>query len=110
MAVKTTGAEFKAFYSDESIWPEDSWHDDAILSVDGVDQSDGIDVDTLSDTATVMIEGGYVKGLEDEEPSLEAYFKRWRKKQNTVMFAVSCDKSVADAVKAAIRAAGGKVG
>lgn len=109
MAVKTIGAEFKAFYADESLWPKDSWHDDASLSVDGVEQPDGIDVDNLSDTAVVTIEGGFVKGIDDDEPSLETFFKRWRKQQNTTIFTVSCDKSIVDAVKAAIRAAGGKV-
>jgi len=26
--IKTTGAEFKRFYSDATTWPDDVWHDD----------------------------------------------------------------------------------
>lgn len=112
MGVKTTGAEFKKFYGDNSLWPKGTYHDDAILFVDGVEQEDGIDTETLSDEATVYIEGGYLVGPQwenNEGPSLEIYFKRWRKAQSTTLLSVECDKSVLEAVKAAIRNAGGKV-
>jgi len=109
MSVKMTGAEFKEFYADESIWPQDTWHEDAFMYVDGTEHPDGIDVDKLSDTSVVEISGGFIVGLDDEEPSLETYFKRWRKKKNTTMFVVQCDKSIVEAVRAAIKQAGGKV-
>lgn len=114
MATKTTGAEFKRFYNDKQFWPDDggdTYHDDAVLKVDGEYQEDGIDTDTLADTAVVTIEGGFVCGpaLAGKEPSLEAYFKRWRKGQTIALFLVECDTQVIDAVKAAIRAAGGRV-
>lgn len=109
MAVKMTGAEFKEFYSDEEFWPEDSWHEDAYMSVDGIEFPDGIDVDELSDTSVVELSGGFVVGLKGEEPALDTYFRRWRKKQNTTTFVVKCDKSIVDAVKSAIKHAGGKV-
>lgn len=114
MATKTTGAEFKRFYNDDKYWPEDdgnTWHEDALLSIDGVVQEDGIDIQVLADDAEVKIQGGVVYGpqWEGNEPSLEAYFKRWKKKQSTVSFLVECDQSRLDAVKAAIKAAGGRV-
>ena len=111
MAVKTTGAEFKRFYADESFWPEDTWHDGALITIDGEDQEDGIDVDTLADHAIVKIEGGAVMGPKWEEggPSLETYFRRWRKQQTVMVFTVECDNSQLDAVKAAIKAAGGRI-
>lgn len=114
MATKTTGAEFKRFYNDKKFWPDDdggTYHDDAVLKVDGEIQEDGIDTDTLADTAAVTIEGGFVCGpsLNGREPSLETYFKRWLKTQTTASFLVECDAKVIDAVKAAIRAAGGRV-
>ena len=111
MAVKTTGAEFKRFYADESFWPEDTWHDGALITIDGEDQEDGIDVDTLADHSIVKIEGGEVMGPKWEEsgPSLETYFRRWRKQQTVMVFTVECDNSQLDAVKAAIKAAGGRI-
>lgn len=113
MATKTTGAEFKRFYNDKKFWPDDgdTYHDDAVLTVDGKVQVDGVDADTLADAAVVTIEGGFVCGpaLMGEEPSLEAYFKRWLKTQTTASFLVECDASMLDAVKAAILAAGGRV-
>jgi len=109
MAVKMTGSEFKEFYADEDFWPEDTWHEDAYMSVDGTEYPDGIDVDELSDTSVVELSGGFVVGLDGEEPALDTYFKRWRKKQTTTTFVVKCDKSIVEAVKAAIKQAGGKV-
>jgi len=45
----------------------------------------------------------------DEGPSLETYFRRWRKKQTTTFLTVECDHTKLEAVKAAIKAAGGKI-
>lgn len=111
MSVKTNGAEFKRFYSDEGFWPEDTWHDEALITVDGVEQEDGVDTEALADHAIVKIEGGVVFGpmWESEGPSLETHFKRWRKQQTTVVFAVECDVSQQAAITAAIKSAGGRV-
>ena len=58
----------------------------------------------------LTVAGGivYLKGLE-EGPSLEAYFKRWRKRQTTTVLVVEVPHEAADAVRAAVAAAGGKV-
>lgn len=109
MAVKMTGAEFKKFYADNVFWPEDTWHEDAFMSVDGTEYPDGIDVDILKDTATVMLDGGFICTPDGNGPALDTYFKRWRKKQNSSLFTVECDNALLDAVKAAIKQAGGKV-
>jgi len=112
MTVKTTGAEFKRFYEDGAWWDNDSgniWVEDEVITVDGQEQTDGVDLNALSDGALVVITGGYVYGLDGDEPSLEAYFKRWRKQQNTASFLVECDISKLEAVKAVIKAAGGRV-
>lgn len=116
MPTKTTGAEFKRFYNDESFWPNDdgaTFHDEGVITIDGVVYEYGLDPDNdpIPDDAEVIIEGGTVYGpnWDGDEPSLETYFKRWKKKQNTASFLVECDQSVLDAVKAAIKAAGGRV-
>lgn len=112
MTTKATGAELKAFYSDKAAWPGedgDTWHDDELILVEGA-KVEGYE--NIPDDAKVTIEGGVVfsKSWDDESaPSFETHFKRWRKTQNTAFLAVECPKDKLDAVKAAIRAAGGKV-
>jgi len=43
------------------------------------------------------------------EPSFEGYIKGWRKQQTTKSFVVECDDTKFEAVKTAIKAAGGRV-
>ena len=105
---------FKRFYSDDKYWPQDNgntWHDDETLTVNGVVLEDGFDTDAIPDDAEIKIEGGIVFGpqWDGNEPSFEAYFKRWRKQQNTTSFLVECDLAQLEVVKAAVKAAGGRV-
>lgn len=114
MAIKTIGAEFKHFYSDKDFWPEGEnyvWHEDETIVVDGAERDREAEIDTISDTAVVVIDGGVIFGPAHGggEPSFESYFKRWRKRQHTASFVVECDKDVFEAVKAAVVAAGGRV-
>lgn len=111
MVAKTTGAQFKRFYNDAAFWGEDTFHDDAVICVNGEPQPDGVDDATLADADVVTIEGGVVENspLDSREYSLESYFKKWLRTQTVQSFLVECDASVLDAVKAAIKAAGGKV-
>jgi hypothetical protein len=111
MSVKMSGAEFKKFYEDDEFWPDGVWHEDAQISVDGEDRPDGVESNEVSDTSVVVIEGGALFGeqWEYEGPSLETYFRRWRKKQTTTFLTVECDHTKLEAVKAAIKAAGGKI-
>jgi len=106
MTVKTTGAEFKRFYADSEFWPEGASHEgEEILA-------DGEEADTLDDipgNAVVSITGGIVFGIEGKEPSLESWFRAWRKKQTTTSFVVECEIVDKDEVIAAIIAAGGNV-
>lgn len=113
MAVKTNGAEFKRFYNDQAFWPEDAWHEEEEIEVNGSPLLDDCCIEEIPDAATVKITGGVVLGLPNkgrgEGPSLEAHFKKWLRTQNTVSFVVACDKANLDALKVAIRAAGGSV-
>lgn len=113
MTVKTTGAEFKRFYNDPKWWPDDkgaTYHDDDVITVNGVVCVD--DLSSVPDDALVTIQGGVVFSpnfKDGSEPSTETYFKRWFKEQATVTLIVECGTDKVDAIKAAIKAAGGRV-
>lgn len=108
--LKTNGATFKRFYNDDSVWPEDSWHEDEEILVDGDLLADGFSVKDIPNTALVVLSGGVVHGFSDGDgTSLELHFKRWLKRQTTTRIMVECDLSKLDEIKLAIKAAGGKV-
>jgi len=110
MSIKTTGAEFKRFYFDDSYWPDGTWHEDEDLDVDGAPIHEDLAIEDIPDTASVKVTGGVVMGLPDDSaPSVEAHFKKWRKAQNTTLFVVECAKDKEESVHAAIRAAGGRI-
>ena len=110
MTVKTTGAEFKRFYNDNSWWTQDMWHEDEEMTINGASRDDDVELIAIPDEAIVTISGGVVLGLpDDEQPTFEAYFKRWRKKQSRMSIVVECDKDAVEAVRAAVKAAGGRV-
>lgn len=112
MSTKTTGAEFKRFYNDDAWWPQDdgnTYHDDELVLINGSEWEDGYEY--VPDAAKVTIDGGMVFGpqWDGNEPSFEVYFKRWKKEHNTEFFNVEAPKDKVEAIKAAIKAAGGKV-
>ena len=106
MTVKTTGAEFKRFYADSEFWPEGAWHEEDEILADGEEPDI---LDEIPDNAVVSITGGVVLGIEDKEPSLESWFRAWRKKQTTASFVVECKVVDKAEIIAGIIAAGGKV-
>ena len=109
--IKTTGAEFLRFYNDETIWPEGAWHDDETILVNG-QEVDHYAEDTIEADAQISIEHGVVfkdERGEVELGSFEGYFKKWRKAQNTVFLTVEAPKEKLNAIKAAIRTAGGRI-
>jgi hypothetical protein len=110
MTTKTTGAEFWRFYNDRNFWPEGSWHDDTLILVNGEEVGD-YTRETIPDDAKVVIEGGivYLDERGKDDVAFESYFRRWRRVQSTASLTVEVPKDKLEAVKAAIRAAGGKV-
>lgn len=111
MTTKTTGAEWKRFYSDKEFWKVGTYHDDGQIVVDGKNASDhDIDLDAISDSAVVRISGGVVLSKADDDMgSLENLFKKWRKNQIVTIFMVEAPNERAGEVKAAIMATGGAV-
>lgn len=116
MTVKTNGAEFKRFYNDPAFWfksrsaEDDShtWWDDGVITVNGVDAENP---DECQDTDEIAIHGGVVFGkvFGTKEPSLEGYFKRWKKAQTTCTLVVEVPVEKRDAVIKALAGVGAKV-
>ena len=119
MMVKRTGHEWNSFYKDETAWPKGAWHEDETIKVDGKVVDEDFDLTDVRATAEVSLSGGIVYfdnplvadyfDQTQNAPSLEAHFKQWRKRQNTTNMVVEVANEKAEAVRAAIVAAGGKV-
>ena len=106
--IKTLGAEYKRFYNDPAAWPDDSWHEDETLLVNGDEWP--LCVIDIPEDAVINLSGGVVLGLPNgAETSMESHFKRWRKRQTTTTILVECDLTKVDEIKAAVKSAGGKV-
>lgn len=108
MAVKTTGVEFKAYYTDGKFWPDGAYHDDTLIKVDGVTDDGTKNLIEVADSAEILIESGIVFSSEDDRDGLpmETHFRRWKKAQNTVFLIIECPKEKESAVTNAIKAAG----
>ena len=108
MAVKLTGAEYKRFMTDETLWGNDSYYDEAFLTVDGQDHPDRITIKDLADTAAIRIEGGMVFDLPGgREMSLEGLFRKWKRLQTMDTLLVTCPKDKTEKLKALIKDIGG---
>lgn len=110
--IKTTGAEWKAFNADNVYWAEFCVEEE-VVAVNGFEVDPySFEADTLADADKVTVDGGLVSDQadgSDKEYSLDTFFRRWRKQQTTEFLSVEVPKEKAQAVKAAIVAAGGKV-
>ena len=109
--VKVTGSEWKRFYADKAAWPDGAWHEDEEVTVDGATPGDDFDFSEVQDSAMLTVAGGivYLTSQAQDGPSLEGHFKRWRKQQSTTVLVVEVPHEAAEAVRAAISEAGGKV-
>lgn len=110
---KLTGAEWKRFYKDPEFWPEQAglYHDDVLIHLNGEPSSRMTeDPDSILDTNVLEIECGEVYNrCGSWINSLDDYFEAWRTKTTKKVFSVECDVADADAVNAAIIAAGGRI-
>ena len=111
MTAKTTGAEWERFYADEVFWPDGAWHEDEEITIDGNPWPEDQDLAHPPASGKITVSGGIVRLSEAalEGQSLEAYFRRWKKLQDTVFLVIRVHKDCADAVRIAVVSAGGKV-
>lgn len=109
--VRVTGVEWKRFYADAGFWPDGAWHENERITVDGEEPGEDFDPSSVPDMAMIAVWGGtvFLNETARDGPSLEAHLKRWRKRQATTVLVVETPNEAADAVRAAIAAAGGKV-
>ncbi len=81
--MKMKGVEWNAFYNDPIIWQRDVWHDDLLITVDGVEIDD--EFDDIDPKAVVTIEGGVIyfesDPSEESSASVESVIRKWRKNQ-----------------------------
>ena len=95
MAIKTNGLEFMKFYADEKFWPLGTFHEDEIVTVNGVQTPEGQDYEELNikDTDMITISDGIVyNDTTTGNNSFEGYFKKWKKKQKHVYVVVEVFK------------------
>jgi hypothetical protein len=112
MTVKLTGAEFVAFCHDPAF--DDAAFDEEALDnilVDGSRWDAETSVEDIRPEAPVVITGGHIVHCDTGAAiaPLETTVRKWRKRQATEIFTVSCDREAAPDVKAAVIAAGGRV-
>lgn len=111
--VKIPGYLFKRFYTDAKFWPEDggdTFHDDTLLAVNGVEHPNGVDHTALKDSDEVtVVYGGVVEGR-GNGVGLDEYYLQWVKEQakaaTTASFLVTCPADKEAELKAAILALG----
>lgn len=110
MAVKTSGAEWKRYYTDTSVWPDGWWHEHEEITVDGVTDEERAPSE-IEDGAVVVIKGGIIfkGGYDSPGMSVEDHFRKWRKTQTTEFLIVEVSKNQAEHVVSAIVKASGKI-
>lgn len=106
MSIQTTGAEWNRFYNDKQAWPEDTYHDDTVVLVNG---SVSENLDHVPDTAILVVQSGCVIFPDNSDADLVKHFEAWLNTQTTSFGGFAAPKDKMEAVKAAIVAAGGTV-
>lgn len=110
VTVKTTGAEFLAYYNDSTAWPDGQYHEAETISINGMEIAESADMEAMiKPDDRVTLSGGSILDSPREWRSMEAHFKDWRRRQNTETFLVTADLSAVEAVKSAVKASGGKI-
>lgn len=104
-----TGAEFKQFYNDASIWAEDTYVEDDVLAINGVDGA-VLDPDALKDTDLVQVRSGYLVMAPPGVPEghVEAV-RHWKRSRATRTLVIEVPAELQDEVVRQVQAAGGRI-
>lgn len=110
MAIKMTGASFKAWYNDD--WGKDGNGDDPyieeeLIIVDGIEYRDSVELSKVSDDSQVTLDGGVITfgfGSDHESVKAESHYRKWLKAQNTITLLVEVSRDSEPEPRAAIKA------
>lgn len=95
-SIKTTGAQWLAFYSDDAVWGPGGFHEDLLISVNGVETDNEFDDPYVKPADEVrLITGVIMDAADDPQPrDILSVFRSWNKRQvsTTVLVEVSKDK------------------
>lgn len=101
-----TGAELKAFWSDDNTWGEDTFCEDLVFIIQGEEHLDmeqiyakyGDDFENLPDTCRLDLESGWLMqggipkpGVVHDPQDLRIVFSDWRKQRDFVSFSATVD-------------------
>jgi hypothetical protein len=113
MDIKMTGAEWKRFYNDQTVWKNGAYHDDSCILVNGVnvDDDETIEIDKVADDAVVEIECGlFYESEKVRDPvDLLPVIRAWQKSQTVIVVSVEIQKEKFAAFKKLVGKFGGKV-
>ena len=107
-AIKTYGAEYKAFIDDDEYWRNVEYVDDDLVSVNGK-KWDGDSYLDIPDDAEVRVEGGILYGAEGPlRSSYSSFFGKWKTKSAASFFIVRIPMSKEAELTAFIASIGGE--
>ncbi|MBT9165590.1 MAG: hypothetical protein DDT25_00244 [Chloroflexi bacterium] len=119
MTTKTTVAEFRDFYNDETVWANEAWYEDLGVTINGHEVDDDIVwtniPEDLDPSSPMTISGGVIyrpktKGSQEKrEINMESEFKRWRKARALTAMVATIPNEEIEGFKAYVRLIGGKV-
>jgi len=113
MAVKMSGADFKAFVADDTIWPDSilGWLEDEEVTVNGKINDEDEAWDKCEPGDLIVIIAGSIRFLDRNKDDIEltTLAKRWLKKNNTVTLLVEVTRDNEDGLRSRIKLEGGKV-
>lgn len=113
MAIKMTGAEWKKFYDDQTVWKGGAYHDDSCILVNGVnvDDDENIEIDKVDDNAVVEIECGlFYESEKVRDPvDLLPVIRAWRKRQEFDIVSVQIPKDKKADLERLLADFGGKI-
>jgi hypothetical protein len=95
MATKITGIDFKAFYYDKEFWPENTYIEEFVAKINGVEPNSDTDIgEIIKDSDIVSVESGYIVDHPDYDGSFVSYYKKWKREQTIRHIVIEIDKDV----------------
>ena len=82
MTVKTSGKDFKGWYGDIEEWPQDAYHEDEIIKINGRNRGDDDELQSVEDNAIISLSGGCIYFDDGRDVSMEGALRRWLRKKS----------------------------